>query len=108
MIDENGSLFNLATDTGPYFRHPRIFFSTIAKDGVAEITETLDSDPPDYVLTRLPLVEGTPDYQAWSLMGIGPTANSFYGDLWGSLQQVVEARYQLESSMEPYQLWRLK
>jgi hypothetical protein len=108
VIDENGSLFNLATDTGPFFRQPRIFFSTIAKDRVEAITEELDSDPPDYMLTRLPLVEGTPDYQAWSLMGIGPTENSFYGDLWGSLQQVVESRYQLESTMEPYQLWRLK
>ncbi len=108
VIDENGSLFNLATDTGPFFRYPRIFFSTIAKDRVDAITEALDSNPPDYMLTRLPLVEGTPDYQAWSLMGIGPTENSFYGDLWGSLQQVVEARYQLESTIEPYQLWRLK
>lgn len=108
VIDENGSLFNLATDTGPFFRQPRIFFSTIAKDRVAAITEALDSNPPDYVLTRLPLVEGMPNYEAWSPMGVGPTENSFYGDLWGSLQQVVEARYQLESTMEPYRLWRLK
>lgn len=108
VIDENGSLFNLATDTRPFFRQPRIFFSTIAKDRVAAITDVLDSNPPDYVLTRLPLVEGTPNYEAWSLMGVGPTETSFYGDLWGSLQQVVGARYQLESTMEPYRLWRLK
>lgn len=106
VIDENGSLLNAATDSGPFFRYPRIFFSTITKQRVEAIAGSLDSNPPDYVLTRLPLVEGTPDHQAWSLLGVGPTENSFYGDLWGALHQVVGAHYELESTMEPYQLWR--
>lgn len=106
VIDENGSLFNLATDTGPFFRYPRIFFSTIDKERVGSIATALHAKPPDYVLTRLPLVEGTPEYQPWSAFGIGPTENSFYGDLWDSLQEVVHSRYRLETTIEPYQLWR--
>lgn len=108
VVDENGSLFYLSAGTAPFGRYPRIFSTAITKERVQEITGFLSSNPPDYVLTRLPLMEGRPDFQQWSTFGAGPIEASFYGDLWESLDRTVQEGFSLVNTLDPYQLWRRK
>lgn len=106
VVDENGSLFSLATGTAPFGRYPRIFWTAYTEERVEGIADYLRSHPPDYVLTRVPLSESDPDYRVWSSLGIGPVEDSPYGDLWLSLGRVIEDDYRLDSTLSSYQLWR--
>ncbi len=106
VIDENGSLFSMATDTAPFGGYPRIFWTAYTKERVGEVAGYLRSNPPDYVLTHLPLAESDPDYKVWSSLGIGRVEPSPYQDLWLALERVVEEGYTLDSTLSPYQLWR--
>lgn len=107
VIDETGSLFYLATDTAPYGRYSRSFTATHTKQLLARLTETLEQNPPDYILTRLPVEPDTAEFNQWSSFGYGPYHRSPYFDTWGALLDVVHRLYELQTEIPPFQIWRL-
>lgn len=107
VIDETGSLFYLATDTAPYGRYSRAFTATHTKQLLEQLTQALEQDPPDYILTRLPIVLDTAEFAAWSSFGYGPSYRSPYLDTWEALLDVVHRRYELQTEIRPFQIWRL-
>jgi hypothetical protein len=107
VIDETGSLFYLASGTAPYARYNRIFRTAYTKRMIGELRDDLAQHPPDYVLTRLPLVAGTSTAAQWALFGPGPRKDSPYLDTWNGLLSVVHRGYSLEGREGPFEIWRL-
>lgn len=108
VIDESGSLFYLASDTAPWGRYPRIFVVLTTVDKLEEITESLEDDPPDYILTRQPIQPDSELYDRWwfTSFGLGPNPDSTYSDTWEGLLSEVRANYRLQGVHEPFGLWR--
>lgn len=107
VIDETGSLFYAAADVAPFGRYSRPFTATHTKRLLRALGASWDRNPPDFILTRLPIPPGSPELAQWSNFGGGPIPNTHYSDTWDELFKVVHRRYRLEAEMYPFQIWRL-
>jgi hypothetical protein len=108
VLDESGSTFYLAGNTAPWSRYPRLFVMAYSRQKLEHLEARLVAEAPDFILTRMGPGTASAGYPAWPpAFGVGPGPSSPFPDTWAALEAVVRSRYLLESSLPPYQLWRL-
>lgn len=107
VVDETGSLFYLASGTPPFGRYTRIFTTSYTSELLEHAVEPFEAHPPDYLLTRVAIPAGSAELARWTGFGAGPRPDSPYADAWEAVGSVVRDRYVLDTTVGPFELWRL-
>jgi hypothetical protein len=109
VVDESGSLFYLASDTTPWGRYTHPFISIHTTRMLGQFVDSLNADPPDYILTRMQLPPDSPYFDSWPMVsfGLGPSPDSPYSDIWDAFLGVLHRHYRLEEQLAPFEIWRL-
>ena len=108
VVDETGALFYLATDTASFSRYPRIFIAMYTYDKAAEVEEELMSDPPELILTRQRTDPPNFHIKDWPYASFGVAPQSPHAESWERLSAAIRSRYELETDLSPFEIWRLK
>jgi hypothetical protein len=109
VLDEFGSFLSLASDAPPWGRYTRPFTSIYQKQHLKQYLDSLRSDSPDFIVSRMMLENDSSTSEDWpiTVSRLGPGPDSPYADMWDEFNAVVHDLYRLESTMPPYGIWRL-
>jgi hypothetical protein len=107
VLDETGSLSYLQAGSAPFGRYAGLLTTAYTKRLVDKVVLPFKQNPPDFVLTRLQIQPGSPEFDQWLHFGLGPRPGSHYEDTWDAINAIVHQHYRVVSSVSPYQLWQL-
>ncbi len=108
VVDETGALFYLASGTPSFSRYPRIFVAMYTHEMAKEVQDELLDFNPDYILTRSRTDPPNFDIEDWPYSSFGVAPASPHEQSWESFEKLIGERYQLDSELLPFELFKIK